>query len=330
MSFSFTEDYFKEEIRQDFTITSTMKRCWAAQMRVVSELEKLCDHYGIHYSAYWGTLLGAVREHGVIPWDDDIDIAMTRDDFNILVSHINELPDTLQLVGKDSSNFPFNGYYRIVNTNHVRWDDKYLAANYGFPMGAGVDVYVFDYIPRDEATLKWVGEFSDLCLNAADLILKDPRDPSLPQKLVNIQSFLGVNLDPASDKSIVWQLQTFYEAACSMTHEDEADEMALINHIFYHAPSIRFPKEALKEYIMLPFETGSIMAFKNHDIHLIKRFGKNYMTPKQQASQHNYPYYLGQLQMIADYCKENHTDEPVRKCNLEEEMKLRLGITSYY
>lgn len=325
MSFYFTEDYFTDEVRQDFTITATMKRCWAAQLRVLSEIEKLCDHYDIHYSAYWGTLLGAVREHGMIPWDDDVDIAMTRQDFNVLTSHINELPDTLQLIGKDSSNFPFNGYYRIVNTNHVRWDDQFLAANYSFPMGAGVDIYVFDYIPRDENTLKWVGEFSDLCLNAADLILKDPKDPSLPQKLVNIQNFLGVNLDPNSDRSIVWQLQTFYEAACSMTHEDEADEMALINHIFYHAPHMRFLKESFDNYIMLPFETGSIMALADHDIHLRMRFGNDYMTPQKQPSTHEYPYYKKQLQMIVDYCNENHTFEPIRKCNLEEEIKLRLG-----
>ena len=48
---------------------------------IMKELDALCRKYGIQYSLHGGTLLGAVREHGFIPWDDDLDVSMTRSEY---------------------------------------------------------------------------------------------------------------------------------------------------------------------------------------------------------------------------------------------------------
>ena len=320
MSFVFTEDYFKEETRHGFTITSTMKRCWACQLRVVGAIDDICKRYNLKYFAYWGTLLGAVRSHGMIPWDDDIDIAMTRDCFNGLVEHIDELPDTLHLIGKDASNFPFTGFYRITNTDHIRWTDDYLKNNYDFPMMAGVDIFVFDYIPREREIYNSICQILQVTLDAADLIVKNPKDPSLPQKIVNIQNFIGHRLDPSSDKSIVYQLQELYEIAAQSTFPEEADDLGMYNHMMYHDPGQHFPKEAFEHMIRVPFETGTIVIPENYELFLTHRFGNDYIIPEKIKGAHNYPYYRSELKMIDDYCKEHNTDEPIVKCNLQEEM----------
>ena len=74
----FDNDFFNTEVREGFEISSMMKRAWAAQMEVFQVVSDICNRNGIRYFADFGTLLGAVRHKGMIPWDDDIDICMMR------------------------------------------------------------------------------------------------------------------------------------------------------------------------------------------------------------------------------------------------------------
>ena len=81
----YQEEYFTEEVKDGFRVSSLMKRCWAAQIEVLEQFDSICKRLGIKYYAAYGTLLGAVRSGGFIPWDDDIDIWMFREDVNILI-----------------------------------------------------------------------------------------------------------------------------------------------------------------------------------------------------------------------------------------------------
>ena len=68
------EDFFKEEIRNGYTVTSKMKKAWAIQIDILKEMERICDKYNITYYADSGSMLGVVRNNQYIPWDDDIDV----------------------------------------------------------------------------------------------------------------------------------------------------------------------------------------------------------------------------------------------------------------
>lgn len=76
MKLNIPENFYKEEVRDNFTISSEMKHCWAAQLEVLAQLDDICMQYGLHYFAMYGTMLGAVRDNGFIPWDDDINIGI--------------------------------------------------------------------------------------------------------------------------------------------------------------------------------------------------------------------------------------------------------------
>ena len=77
----FEKEYFEDEVRDGFYVPAQMKHAWAAQLEVLNDIDKACTENGIQYFAEWGTLLGAVRHHGFIPWDDDMDICMKRADY---------------------------------------------------------------------------------------------------------------------------------------------------------------------------------------------------------------------------------------------------------
>lgn len=97
----FTEDFFKREKRDGFEISGMMKRAWAAQIEVLQVVIEVCQRNGLQYFADWGTLLGAVRHHGFIPWDDDIDICLKREDYNQLIRILPQQVPMIQLFLKD-------------------------------------------------------------------------------------------------------------------------------------------------------------------------------------------------------------------------------------
>ena len=77
-----TLENMKEETRCEFIVTRERKRIWACLLDLLSVVDNICKKYDIPYYAVGGTLLGAVRHGGFIPWDDDLDIAMMRSDYN--------------------------------------------------------------------------------------------------------------------------------------------------------------------------------------------------------------------------------------------------------
>lgn len=77
----FPDSYFEDEVRDGFYVPSMIKRAWATALDVLCEVDRICCKYNIKYYAEWGTLLGAVRHAGFIPWDDDLDIGMMRTDY---------------------------------------------------------------------------------------------------------------------------------------------------------------------------------------------------------------------------------------------------------
>ena len=76
----FPREYFIDEVRDGFYVNGLMKRCWAAQLEALNDIAGVCEKYQIRWYADFGTLLGAVRHGGFVPWDDDIDICMFRED----------------------------------------------------------------------------------------------------------------------------------------------------------------------------------------------------------------------------------------------------------
>ena len=79
------EDFFKEEIKCGFKISAAQKLVWAMQLDMYLVFAEICEKYGLKYFFMYGSVLGAVRHNGFIPWDDDIDVGMMRKDFDVFM-----------------------------------------------------------------------------------------------------------------------------------------------------------------------------------------------------------------------------------------------------
>ena len=77
-------DFLSPEIRSGYEVSAKMKKIWAIELDLLSKFDEVCKKHGIKYVALWGTVLGSVRHKGFIPWDDDIDVGMDRENYNRL------------------------------------------------------------------------------------------------------------------------------------------------------------------------------------------------------------------------------------------------------
>ena len=77
-----SKDFYDEEVRYDFTITNKTKRIWAIELELLIEFDRICKKYDLKYFLAYGTLIGAAREKGFIPWDTDVDVVMMRRDYH--------------------------------------------------------------------------------------------------------------------------------------------------------------------------------------------------------------------------------------------------------
>ena len=74
--------FFEEEERNGYVITKKRKEIWAVEIDMLLKFIYVCEKHNLKYFADSGTLLGAARHNGFIPWDDDIDVAMLRKDYD--------------------------------------------------------------------------------------------------------------------------------------------------------------------------------------------------------------------------------------------------------
>lgn len=137
---------FEEETRNGYLITEKQKRIWNIQMQLLNKVLDVCDRYGLRVWAEGGTLLGAVRHKGYIPWDDDIDLSMFRDDYNKLLAIADKefkFPFFLQTAYSDKEYLRGHAQFRMSGTSAILPSDIWA----DFHQGIFIDIFVYDYLP---------------------------------------------------------------------------------------------------------------------------------------------------------------------------------------
>lgn len=256
----------EEEIRDDYLITAEMKRVWAVEFNLLQQLLKVCRKYNLRIWIDAGTLIGAVRHGGFIPWDDDIDTVMPREDYEKLcdvASSEFKDPYFLQNIYSDRWYWTRHGQLRDKSTRMLLLNGKPHKSNNGI----FIDIFVLDSIP-----------------NRAKQVYK------MIRKLKNEKLRLKIAIAAMSfcpqwlyDK-LQWDKKRFarYE---QIFQEFKLPENRFLGKLSLHEREYLFDAEAYSGTVELPFEGVMVPAPVGWDHVLTVNYG-DYMTPKQLPTGH--------------------------------------------
>lgn len=137
---------YKGESFQQYEVNETVRDTQKVLLKMLGIFQDVCERYGLRFFLIYGSLLGAVRHSGFVPWDDDVDIAMEREDYQKLMEIAEEafpVPYSLQTMYNDEERF-FGGYCKLRDSSTTALEKK----NWGHGGNQGISM---DIIPIDNA-----------------------------------------------------------------------------------------------------------------------------------------------------------------------------------
>ncbi|MDD3416997.1 MAG: LicD family protein [Lachnospiraceae bacterium] len=291
----FPTAYFDEETRDGFTISVMMKHVWAAQVEVLYTITQFCEKHNITYYADWGTLLGTIRHKGFIPWDDDLDICMKREDYlRFMTLFLKEMPKSYELLSPYTSENYYQYFMRVVNSKCINVEHEWMDEFHGCPYSVGVDIFPLDYIPRNKEDAFVQQELIGVIATTAENLEKKKDMEHTVKEIHKIEDACQVKLD--WNQSIVNQLYRLVDQMSGIFKEEESDSLAKIFALFEY-PNAIFQKEWYDETILMPFEGMNLRVPKDYDKILTNLYG-DYMTPVISTKGHDYPFYKGQEEIL--------------------------------
>ena len=126
-----------------------LQRIKERELDILKDFKRVCNKKNIKYFLAFGTLLGAVRHKGFIPWDDDIDVMMTRKEYNKFLKCSKELSEDIFLQNNSTDSFKFG----IFLTAKLRDNNSKIEFDVVHHPGIFVDIFVIDGLPEGETEM---------------------------------------------------------------------------------------------------------------------------------------------------------------------------------
>lgn len=221
-------------------------------LQLLKEFDLVCREGHVNYSLHGGSMLGAVREHGFIPWDDDIDTAMSRENFEKLQK---------ALIGNNAYHVVggIKKQFRRINDS-TTWIDIFICdfiSEKRFEQNIKLELLtILDVMDRDPETVK----LSNLS--------KYSHIKQLAFKLIYSFGKLQTKESKVSKYQIISEKKYCGNRTLSFRSNDQ-----------YKGRKEVFPSSWLSSYIYVPFEDTEMPIIKNYHNILVMSYGENYMTP---------------------------------------------------
>ena len=239
---------------------------------LLQKFHDICRKNGIRYSLHGGTLLGCIRDKGFIPWDDDIDVSMTREEYNKLQAVFEQTAFSDQ-------------FYLDFTTN--RCPQLWLKQEGKQPVW--LDIFVWDYISEKKIPqkLKILGLSFFLAFLKTDRAMKLSTKSKKYTGVKHLCILTGYRLGKLfpTEKKLKW--------ADNFSRRLSGNKL-LINRSndLYAGMIIVLPKEVMMNYEDREFENTKLMVSSAYHTILTSSYGNDYMIPKQMTSNERYTHAL--------------------------------------
>ena len=279
-----------------------MKRAWAIQLEVLYEVLSIAQKHDIPIWMEYGSLLGTVRHHGYIPWDDDIDLCLFREDYmKFLFILQKELPRE-RVVRSFYTQKNYEQPKAFVNTRAVidigidTREMEFTKKMWGCPYSGGVDLFPLDYIPKDEAYWKQLIELYKIVYDLGIGFEKYQSSGELEGFVRQIESTLNVTIERGDGMlDSVWKVA---DSLSMMTTRDEAGFVTWYPEYAMCGARRKRPVDAYSKTVWMDYEMLKVPVPIGYDEVLRTEYGDNYMTPVKGTAGHDYPYYKIQEKKI--------------------------------
>lgn len=250
---------------------TTLRRIQLTQLEILKYIDAFCRKNKIRYSLYGGTLLGAVRHQGFIPWDDDLDICMPREDYEqFIVLWENDKCNKFILQNKD--NTPgFNQSFTKIRKKHTMFlqdvDQPKL-----YHTGIFVDVFPVDRMPA-EGVGRYLFQLECIVYQICtkEYVLKSSN------KLV--ENLSKVFLLATSERTRFYLRNKLIARIKNNNNHNNYSIVAIENMKAIRTP---FPPDLMDEYIEIEFEDDVFMCIKQYDLWLNKIYGDYMKLPPEE------------------------------------------------
>ena len=257
---------------------------------ILKDIHEYCVSNGIRYTLFGGTMLGAIRHKGFIPWDDDVDIAMPRDEYDRFVNNYAS--------GNGYSLYcPENGtswlpYARVCDTKRTLVKNDWAPWS-PFKTGVWVDIFPMDGAPDDISEVKkqifrlqplWIKIFRHRILKGTSLFQKRSVLPFL--RLLRIK-FLNL-----FNRKSIEDIREEYISICKDVPFGTTKHYSNYSYLGYGIKEY----QSVSDYdsmITVPFEDSYFQCIGGYHQHMTNKYG-NYMVPpknKEQNGHGGYEFY---------------------------------------
>ena len=254
------------------------------QLEILQYVHDFCKTNQIRYSICGGTLLGAVRHKGYIPWDDDIDIMMPRPDYELFCKKFNDkalqTDSTYKIISSYNDSQFFQPFAKVVNTKTV------ITESYDRPidnLGINIDVFPIDGLPNDENKREKYWKFIAKQKNISTAVYEkdNPKEHGIKKVL---RRFLFVIFSFRKANFYANKLHRY-----GKKNQFEGSDF-IANSIFGYHKKETMPGTLFDSFVELDFENKKFMAVKAWKTYLTNLFGDYMKLPpvEQQVTKHDF------------------------------------------
>ena len=262
------------EVICDYEVSLKMKKIWNVELNNLVEFQRICKKLGLTYYAIGGTLLGAIRHKGFIPWDDDIDLGMPRKDYQTFLELApNELEPPYFLQSYKSERCFSSDMARIRNSNTTGF--TYWQGLNKTNKGIFIDIFPIDHEPDDDKICRAEYDRHQLQIHLI----------SAASKVGNYSGIKGVLKNTARKTLMLLVSNRMKERWMERVIADVSKYNDIPTkycglRTFPSKKRVRWENDACKEFIEVPFETIKIVVPAGYDRILRSQYGDYHVFVK--------------------------------------------------